>query len=106
VTEPLTVEALDATRPVSGYRSGIGVWAVATVSIGAMAAFLVVAAQRLGYPYELQWFEGRRGVGAGHRRPAAPRASVDRVHPRGLYPPLYFWVTALAVARAAAVALL
>jgi hypothetical protein len=44
VTEPLTVEAVDATSPASGYRSGIGVWAVATVSIGAMVAFLVVAA--------------------------------------------------------------
>jgi len=44
VTEPLTVEAVHATSPASGYRSGIGVWAVATVSIGAMVAFLVVAA--------------------------------------------------------------
>jgi len=60
---------------------------VATVSIGAMVAFLVVAAQRLGYPYELQWFEGSTvEVSAWVTEgPAARRASVDRVHP-GAFP--------------------
>jgi 4-amino-4-deoxy-L-arabinose transferase-like glycosyltransferase len=66
-----------------------------TVSLVPVAAYLVVAVQRVGYPYELTYFEGSTveimaRVVAGEPLYAAP---TDAWTPWP-YPPLYFWLSA------------
>lgn len=75
--------------------------ALALAALVPLAAYVWVAAHRLGYPYELDWMEGGSvelagRVLAGHSLYAPPSLSFVG----WAYPPLYYWVTA-AVAKVA-----
>ncbi len=75
-------------------RPRLALWAVVGAALVPVAAFVVLAAQRVGYPYELQWFEG--GTVEVSARVAeglplyGPPTTEFTPWP---YPPLYFWVT-------------
>ena len=73
--------------------------ALAVILAAPIAAYLWVAAHRLGYAYELDWMEGgsvalAARVAAGHSIYAAPSLAFVG----WTYPPLYYWVAA-AVAK-------
>jgi hypothetical protein len=80
--------------------------AAALAGLAAIIAYLVVALNRAGYPFALEWLEGNSLVEV-HRvlagQPLYPAPSVGYV-PDG-YPPLYFAVSAVA-ARVAGVSYL
>ncbi len=68
--------------------------AVAGVGLASVVAYLVVVAQRIGYPYELTYFEGSTvevaaRVAAGQPLYGPPTTEYTPWP----YPPLYFWVT-------------
>jgi 4-amino-4-deoxy-L-arabinose transferase-like glycosyltransferase len=73
--------------------------ALAVILAAPIAAYLWVAAHRLGYAYELDWMEGgsvalAARVASGHSIYAAPSLAFVG----WTYPPLYYWVAA-AVAK-------
>ncbi len=81
-------------------------WVLGAAGLVPVVAYLVAAAQRVGYPYELTYFEGSTvevmaRVVAGQPLYAAPTSGWTPWP----YPPLYFWVSA-AVARLTGVSLL
>jgi len=102
----------DARRPAIASRSwrrrapGAARWAAALAGLAAITAYLVVAANRAGYPFALEWLEGNSLVEV-HRvlagQPLYPAPAAGYV-PDG-YPPLYFAVSAVA-ARVAGVSYL
>lgn len=68
--------------------------AVGAVGVGAVLAYVLTALARIGYPYELQYFEGSTvevsaRVTEGLPLYAAPTTGFTPWP----YPPLYFWVT-------------
>lgn len=72
-------------------------WAVLGLALAFLALYLAIAPARIGYPFELEWMEGAcvdhvRRVLAG--RPLYVVPSLDFVP--FVYPPLYFWVSAVA----------
>lgn len=76
-----------------------------TVGLASVAAYVAVAAQRIGYPYELTYFEGSTvevaaRVAAGQPLYGPPTTQFVPWP----YPPLYFWLTG-ALARVAGVEL-
>src|SRR4051812_868026 len=75
-------------------ETGVATKAVAGVGLASVAAYLVVVLQRVGYPYELTYFEGStvevtRRVTAGVPLYGPPTTTYTPWP----YPPLYFWVT-------------
>ena len=67
---------------------------MAMVSVGAMMTFVVVAARRVGYPYELQWFEGSTVEVSARVTEGLPLYGPPTTEfTPWPYPPLYFWVT-------------
>lgn len=67
---------------------------MAAVSVGAMVTFLAVAAGRVGYPYELQWFEGSTVEVSARVTEGLPLYGPPTTEfTPWPYPPLYFWVT-------------
>jgi hypothetical protein len=86
-----TVERPRGLRP-----SRSGTIAVAAVGGASVIAYLLVVLQRVGYPYELTYFEGSTvevsaRVAAGDPLYGPP---TEQFTPWP-YPPLYFWVTGL-----------
>ena len=72
-------------------------WAVFALALAFLALYFAIAPARIGYPFELEWMEGAcvdhvRRVLAG--RPLYVVPSLDFVP--FVYPPLYFWVSAVA----------
>jgi hypothetical protein len=77
--------------------------ALAAVGVGSVLAYVMVVLQRVGYPYELTYFEGSTvevtaRVAAGQPLYGPPTTQFTPWP----YPPLYFWVTGL-LARLAGV---
>lgn len=99
---------VDSPAPMAGSAAPSRTWpparrlaraALAVILAAPIAAYLWVAAHRLGYPYELDWMEGgsvalAARVAAGHSIYAAPSLAFVG----WTYPPLYYWVAA-AVAK-------
>ena len=95
-----------ASRPEVGRSASLPQRILGAVALVPVVAYLVVAIGRVGYPYELTYFEGSTGevmarVVAGQPLYAAP---TDEWAPWP-YPPLYFWLSA-AVAQLTGVSLL
>ena len=68
--------------------------AVAGVGLASVVAYLVVVAQRIGYPYELTYFEGSTVEVAGRIAAGQPLYGPPTTeYTPWPYPPLYFWVT-------------
>jgi len=87
-------EARTAARDASGRSFRPGSLVLAAVGLASVAAFVVVALQRLSYPYELTYFEGSTvevtaRVVAGQPLYGPPTTAFVSWP----YPPLYFWVT-------------
>ncbi|HEY8308066.1 MAG TPA: glycosyltransferase family 39 protein [Lapillicoccus sp.] len=75
-------------------RADAATKAVAGVGLASVAAYLVVVLQRIGYPYELTYFEGSTVEVAG--RVAAGQSLYGpptTEYTPWPYPPLYFWLT-------------
>ena len=84
---------------VSGYRRA---WPEQTrrrrpspvVGLASVAAYLVVVLQRIGYPYELTYFEGSTVEVAGRVAAGQPLYGPPTTeYTPWPYPPLYFWLT-------------
>lgn len=68
--------------------------ALAGVGLASVAAYLVVAVQRIGYPYELTYFEGSTVEVTGRVAAGLPLYGPPTTEfTPWPYPPLYFWVT-------------
>lgn len=75
-------------------RADAATTAVASVGLASVAAYLVVVAQRIGYPYELTYFEGSTVEVAGRVAAGQPLYGPPTTEfTPWPYPPLYFWVT-------------
>ncbi|MEP6650006.1 MAG: glycosyltransferase family 39 protein [Lapillicoccus sp.] len=89
--------ATTARPGAAGPRHGVsGPMVLAAVGLASVVAYVVVALQRIGYPYELTYFEGSTvevtaRVAAGEPLYGPPTAQFTPWP----YPPLYFWVTGL-----------
>ena len=73
----------------------LGPVVLATVGLASVLAYVVVALQRISYPYELTYFEGSTvevtaRVVAGEPLYGPPTTAFVPWP----YPPLYFWLTA------------
>lgn len=98
--------ATTALAPLVGRVVPVSHRILGAVAVVPMVAYLVVAVRRIGYPYELTYFEGgtvevMARVVAGQALYAAP---TDEWAPWP-YPPLYFWLSA-ALAHLTGVSLL
>jgi hypothetical protein len=68
--------------------------AVAGVGLASVVAYLVVALQRVGYPYELTYFEGSTVEVSGRVAAGLPLYGPPTTdYTPWPYPPLYFWLT-------------
>lgn len=93
-------------RAAAAGRTASFSWVLGAAGLLPVVAYLVAAAQRVGYPYELTYFEGSTvevmaRVVAGQPLYAPPTTEWTPWP----YPPLYFWVSA-AVAQLTGVSLL
>ena len=74
--------------------TGVATKAVAGVGLASVAAYLVVVLQRIGYPYELTYFEGSTVEVTGRVAAGLPLyGPPTTAYTPWPYPPLYFWVT-------------
>ncbi len=74
-------------------RAG-GPWLLVTVSVASVVAYVLTVASRIGYPYELQFFEGSTvEVSARVTNGLALYGPPTTEFTPWPYPPLYFWVT-------------
>ena len=73
--------------------------ALAIAGVGAFALWIALAAQRIGYPYELEWMEGAMVDEAVRVRDGLPVYGPPGVeHVPFLYTPLFYYLGALAMA--------
>lgn len=82
--------------PAGAHHSGalVSRWPLITVSLTSVLAYLVTVATRIGYPYELQFFEGSTvEVSARVTQGAALYGPPTTDFTPWPYPPLYFLVT-------------
>ncbi|MGE3174385.1 MAG: ArnT family glycosyltransferase [Planctomycetota bacterium] len=96
----MDVDATAATAPARGAPAVAAPWSHLLTALSAIAALLLVAmvAQRVGYPFELEWMEGAmvdEAVRVRHGQPTYGPPGVD--HVPFLYTPLLYWVGALAM---------
>jgi 4-amino-4-deoxy-L-arabinose transferase-like glycosyltransferase len=83
-----------AAPGVATGRRAVGPLLLVAVALTSVLAYLDVARQRIGYPYELTYFEGSTvevsaRVAAGESLYGAPSTEFTPWP----YPPLYFWLT-------------
>src|SRR5262245_9977616 len=72
--------------------------ALAVAGVSAMLLWLVLAAPRVGYPYELEWMEVAMVDEAVRVRQGLPLYGPPTVeHVPFLYTPLFYWLGALAM---------
>jgi 4-amino-4-deoxy-L-arabinose transferase-like glycosyltransferase len=75
-------------------RADAATKAVAVVGLASVVAYLVVVLQRIGYPYELTYFEGSTVEVAGRVAAGQPLYGPPTTeYTPWPYPPLYFWIT-------------
>jgi 4-amino-4-deoxy-L-arabinose transferase-like glycosyltransferase len=75
-------------------RADAATKAVAVVGLASVVAYLVVVLQRIGYPYELTYFEGSTVEVAGRVAAGQPLYGPPTTeYTPWPYPPLYFWLT-------------
>ena len=75
-------------------RADAATKAVAVVGLASVAAYLAVVLQRIGYPYELTYFEGSTVEVAGRVAAGQPLYGPPTTeYTPWPYPPLYFWLT-------------
>ncbi len=75
-------------------RSSPGLWALSVVSASSIAFYVVTALQRVGYPYELQFFEGSTVEVSARVTEGLPLYGPPSTSwTPWPYPPLYFWIT-------------
>ena len=80
-----------------GARLRHGTAALGAVGVGAIAWYLVTSLQRLGYPYELTYFEGSTIEVAARVESGEPLyGPPTTTFTPWPYPPLYFWITGAA----------
>jgi hypothetical protein len=71
-----------------------GLWAIWTVSLLSIGAYVATAVQRIGYPYELQFFEGSTVEVSARVTEGLPLyGPPSTAWTPWPYPPLYFWIT-------------
>jgi len=75
-------------------RADAATKAVAVVGLASVAAYLAVVLQRIGYPYELTYFEGSTVEVAGRVAAGQPLYGPPTTeYTPWPYPPLYFWLS-------------
>jgi len=75
-------------------RADAATKAVAVVGLASVAAYLAVVLQRIGYPYELTYFEGSTVEVAGRVAAGQPLYGPPLTeYTPWPYPPLYFWLS-------------
>jgi len=80
--------------PSSVARADAATKAVAVVGLASVAAYLAVVLQRIGYPYELTYFEGSTVEVAGRVAAGQPLYGPPTTeYTPWPYPPLYFWLS-------------
>ncbi|MEO7236906.1 MAG: glycosyltransferase family 39 protein [Lapillicoccus sp.] len=93
--DPTTAARSRGPHGQEGRRGTSAAWVLGAVALLPVLAYLVTAVPRLGYPYELTYFEGSTvevmaRVVAGEPLYAAPTTTWTPWP----YPPLYFWLCA------------
>lgn len=83
-----------AAPGVAAPRCALGPLLIVAVAVGSVVSYVVLASQRIGYPYELTYFEGSTvevsaRVAAGEPIYGPPSTEFTPWP----YPPLYFWLT-------------
>lgn len=82
-------------RPRSDLAVSILRWATLAVSVGTLALVAFVVAQRIGYPYELEWLEGAVLQHVGEVRAGrSPYAEPSMRFSPFYYTPLYYYLAA------------
>jgi len=72
----------------------VGAWAIWTVSILSILAYVAAAVSRIGYPYELQYFEGSTVEVSARVTEGLPLyGPPSTTWTPWPYPPLYFWIS-------------
>lgn len=91
------VAAGPTTTPARRILSRIALGVVLALSVAFIVLFLYVSLSRIRYPFDLEWLEGSMVVNvqrvlAGQSPYAEPSQDFTCYH----YPPLYYWMSALA----------
>ena len=93
ISEPPPPDTRDVTQPMR-FAGSAGLVSVIVVASAAIVVYVTTALQRIGYPYELQFFEGSTVEVSARVTEGLPLYGPPTTDfTPWPYPPLYFWVT-------------